>query len=682
MGKPKKHKKPAAAKPPAKTPAVLSKRKKMIFRAVMIIIPFLFFLVLELLLRLFNYGQEIPLFKTFESNPAYYAINPQVGRRYFPSSNVTPAVAVTDIFLKQKPAQGFRVFVLGGSSAAGYPYMFNGSFSSILKVILKEYYPDKYIEIVNLAMPAVCSYTVRDIARSLADYQPDLILIYAGHNEFYGGLGVASTESLGHSRRLVNLYLGLGNYKTLQLVGDGVLLLRKSIRNIFDNGEKPTGTLMERMAQNREIPYGSDLFRKAGEIFRGNIGDVIDYSQEHHIPVMIATLVSNIRDQAPFVDVFANPQTKEQWKRQFNMAENSFQSQNYGAALQAVQRCIELDSLPASPYFLQGEIYEAAGDTSAAYRSFYRAKEFDGLRFRASELLNREIAEMGKREGVTVVPVKAAFEAKSPGRLPGKSLLLEHLHPNLDGYALMAKTFAEAIAAGNYLKLPLASPGPDSLWRSQIGVTEVDLETAKIRIDVLMRSWPFTDQAPPSKEQYHLENAGAIQNLALQFWKEEITWEQMHVQAAEYYTREKQWEKAEREYRALIQATPVNTSPYIFLGRLLMNRKKWEEALTILQQAIQYEVEPVTLKMIGSIYLLQGEGGKALVYLEQAQKAVPGDSQLQLQLAQAYALQGDFIRANEYIRQVLRSGNNNPEVQKLADFISNQLKKQAPINSN
>jgi len=351
--------------------------------------------VLELLLRLFNYGQEIPLFKTFEANPAYYAVNPEVGRRYFPSSNVTPAVAVTDIFLKQKPAQGFRVFVLGGSSAAGYPYMFNGSFSSILKVILKEYYPDKYIEIVNLAMPAVCSYTVRDIALELADYQPDLILIYAGHNEFYGGLGVASTESLGHSRWLVNLYLGLGNYKTLQLVGDGVLLLRKNIHNMFNNGGvNPGGTLMERMAQNREIPYGSDLFWKAGEIFRDNMNDVIDYCLEHRIPVMIGTLVSNIRDQAPFVDVFANPQTKEQWERQFKTAENSFRSQDYDAALQAVQRCVALDSLPASQYYLQGEIYEVAGDTSAAYQSFYRAKEFDGLRFRASEILNHRFIKL------------------------------------------------------------------------------------------------------------------------------------------------------------------------------------------------------------------------------------------------------------------------------------------------
>lgn len=661
-----------AASPKISKP--LSRRKTLLFRLAMVAIPALFFVFLEIALRLAGYGKTIPLFKNFDANPAYYAINPEVGRRYFPSRNVTPAVAVTDVFLKQKPAGGFRVFVLGGSTAAGYPYLYNGSFSSILKAILKAYYPGRYIEIVNLAMPAVTSYAARNIALELAPYRPDLILIYAGHNEFYGGLGVASTESLGHSRGLVNLYLGLGSYKTLQLVGDGLLRLRNGLNRAFgEPPQPPSGTLMERMAQRRTIPYNSPPYRRAGEIFRGNLGDVIEYCRAQRIPVMIASLVSNIRDQKPFADVFAAPGTETAWREQFRAARGLYQAGKFTGALQALQRCTALDSLPASQYFLQGEIYEALGDTLAAYRVFYRAKDFDGLRFRAAEEINRRIYEMEKIAGVTVVPVKEAFEAASPHRLPGKSLLLEHLHPNLTGYTLMAKTFAKAILEQKILDVPEAERLPDSLWLPHIGVTAVDEQVARIRVEVLTRGWPFTPGSPPSREEYHISNADFIQNLALQFWREELSWEQMHVQAAEYYTREKRFDLAEQEYRALIHAIPLNPSPYLFLGRLLMEQQRYEEALATLQECLQYQEDAAALKMIGNIYLARREPGRAVVYLEQAVKLTPNDMRALFNLAQAYLLTGNLQQAETLVQQVLRSGANISEAKTLAELIAREL---------
>lgn len=667
-----------AAKPVSpKVSKPLSRRKARVFRAAMIAIPALFFVFLEITLRLAGYGKTIPLFKTFEANAAYYAINPEAGRRYFPSTNVTPAVAATDVFLKQKPAGGFRIFVLGGSTAAGYPYLYNGSFSSILKAILKAYYPERYLEIVNLAMPAVTSYAVRNIALELAPYQPDLILVYAGHNEFYGGLGVASTESLGHSRALVNLYLGLGSYKTLQLAGEGLLWLRNGFNKMFgEPAAPPSGTLMERMAQRRAIPYGSAPYRRAGEIFQGNLGDVIEYCRQNRVPLLIGSLVSNVRDQKPFMDVFAGPTTEKSWREQYRAAEALYQSGKFNEALQALQRCAALDSLPASQYFLQGEIYGALGDTPAAYEAFYRAKDFDGLRFRAAEEINRRIYEMGKKTGVTVVPVKEAFEAASPGGLPGKSLLLEHLHPNLAGYIRMAKTFAEAILNGKFPGTPAAERVPDSLWLPNVGVTAVDEEVARIRVEALTRGWPFTPGSPPSKEEYRIPNADFIQNLALQFWREELSWEQMHVQAAEYYTREKQPGLAEKEYRALIHAIPLNSSPYLFLGRLLMEQQRYEEALATLQACLQYQPEVAALKMIGNIYLAKREPGKAVVYLEQAVKISPHDMAALLNLARGYALAGDFERAQPLVQQVLRSRADLPEAKTLAEFIARELRRQ------
>mgnify|MGYP000915160728 CR=1 FL=1 len=52
----------------------------------------------------------------------------------------------------------------------------------------------------------------------IIEQNPDMILIYAGHNEYYGALGAGSLESLGNSRWLVNQMLAANKYKTVQLL--------------------------------------------------------------------------------------------------------------------------------------------------------------------------------------------------------------------------------------------------------------------------------------------------------------------------------------------------------------------------------------------------------------------------------------------------------------------------------
>ncbi len=79
-------------------------------------------------------------------------------------------------------------------------------------------FPDRNFEVVNLGMTAVNSYTMLDFTREILEYELDLILIYCGHNEFYGALGIASAEHLGRSRWLVKTHLNLQKLKTFWLV--------------------------------------------------------------------------------------------------------------------------------------------------------------------------------------------------------------------------------------------------------------------------------------------------------------------------------------------------------------------------------------------------------------------------------------------------------------------------------
>ncbi len=662
-----KKRKGSSQKPAPAAPTTNASRERM-FKIILVFIPILFFVLLELTLRVIGYGKDIPLLQTFTPAPANYSINPELGARYFPATGVQPAVSPTDIFLKEKPDDMYRIFVLGGSSAAGYPYMFNGRFSSMLEVLLKKHYPNKRFEMVNFAMPAVASYTLRDIALELGPHKPDLVLIYAGHNEFYGGLAVASAESLGRQRWLVNLFLSLRNYKTLNLVRDFMAWLRSG-----SGAQKDRGTLMERMVREKEVPYDSELFHLATETFQGNMGDIITYFNEREIPVVVGSLVSNIRDQAPFTDVFSAETNRASWQSNYQKAIKYYKAGDFAGSLKAINLCIQQDSLPASQYYLLGEIMETSGDTAGAYDAFYLAKEYDGLRFRASEALNEALYQFRDDEKVLLALVKEAFEKYSPGRLIGKTLMLEHLHPTITGYALMAKAYATTILNAELCGPPEVTVVPDQEWLSEIGVTYIDQEVARIRIDYLMSGWPFQKNSPPPKREYKIPNATPLQALALKFWMDEINWEQLHVEAAELYTQQQDWENAAREYKALIRATPINSAPYIFLGQCLMRLNRFDEALSSFNQALSIEPGAYVYKMVGSIYLQQGNAAKAVPYLEQAVQADPTDLQSLFSLSQAYASAQKFPQAKGAVEQLLQRQSDYPRAKALLQFINDNL---------
>src|SRR3984957_12842297 len=187
------------------------------FRIIAILLPFLPLGFLEFSLRLFHYGYDSSLFIEVPGNKDYLIFNPDASRRYFTDQgNATSGNR--EPFRKQKEPGSLRIFVLGESTTIGYPYFHNGSFHRWLQYRLMRSFPDKKLEIVNLSLTAVNSYTVLGFARSVVHYEPDAVLIYTGHNEYYGALGVGSTNRLGRSPWLVNTLLWFRQLRFVQLL--------------------------------------------------------------------------------------------------------------------------------------------------------------------------------------------------------------------------------------------------------------------------------------------------------------------------------------------------------------------------------------------------------------------------------------------------------------------------------
>ncbi|MBT8386192.1 MAG: hypothetical protein KJO12_02170, partial [Ignavibacteria bacterium] len=146
-----------------------SKKNPKWFYLVLVLIPILFLVLLELNLRAFNYGRTYD--QWIAAREGKLTLNPEIAYRYFYTTEEVPS-AGNNIFDEIKKENSYRVFIMGGSSAAGFPFTPNGSFARYIQKRLKILYPQKTIEVVNIAMSAINSYALRDMMPGVLDQKP------------------------------------------------------------------------------------------------------------------------------------------------------------------------------------------------------------------------------------------------------------------------------------------------------------------------------------------------------------------------------------------------------------------------------------------------------------------------------------------------------------------------------
>jgi len=598
----------------------ISGRRRRIFSLIVVLLPFLFFVLLELSLRVLQYGPDLSLFTKIQSaGKAYYTMNRSVKNRYFSQVNFVPTIS-PDQFLVSKPPGTFRIFCLGGSTTVGYPYWYNGAFSSFLRDRLKSIFPDRPVEIINVGMTATNSFTVLDLSGELMKYEPDLLIVYDGHNEFYGALGVASNEYGSPERWITLLRLRAVHLRTVQLVSNIVSGVLKML------GKEPVeysnrATTMERVARGRSIPYGSDVYVKCLDVFRQNLKDLVSQCQQRGIPVFLGTQVSNLRDQAPFISNHSSG-IPEQQRLQFEqLYRTGLDLQSKGLADSAMglfRSAIALDSLHADAHYRLAQCLDAAGRRREAYPEYMRARDFDELRFRTDSRFNNLIRSMENGDNCRVADVERVFASLSQDSLIGHNLVSEHLHPTSRGQFLIAREYARLMrsrgilaATDEWSKRDTVSD--DALWSGR-HVTDVD-EFAATRItQILTSGWPFkvhSSTIPPVQE------VDTLRFIADQFAQDGIGWRTEHARAAEYYVGRGDLTNAEKEYTTIINQLPFDVAPYLRLGQLYFGQQAFSKAEGILFASLQIERTSVAYRALGDISLQKRKLENALHYYEE-----------------------------------------------------------------
>ena len=87
-------------------------------------------------------------------------------------------------FPREKETGSYRIFCMGGSTTYGRPYDYRTSFCGWLEAFLKVAEPDRDWQVINAGGISYASYRITALMEELANYQPNLFIIYSGQNEF------------------------------------------------------------------------------------------------------------------------------------------------------------------------------------------------------------------------------------------------------------------------------------------------------------------------------------------------------------------------------------------------------------------------------------------------------------------------------------------------------------------
>lgn len=336
-------------------------------------------------------GLRIIHFELKEVNPNTLSVNLRDAKDLAiiatPDDKSKYSIGRTQVLKKNKDANEFRVFIFGGSNVELLKD------TSSLRDLLHEVLPGHKINIVNLGLASVGTERIKHFVAQSMQFNPDLILLYTGHNEF--------TETMADliSGRFFNLSYLVATItyhsRTAQLIKYSLLklsyfLARKSVTtNSFkiDRRILKTGIFQ---------PDKKFVLKK----YEKNLQEIISIAKKNSVPIIIGTVAYNRE----------------------TLLQQGLDSDELLRAQKAFQQ---------SNFALTRELVDQDNGNS----------EFP---FQASIKTNQIVKNLAAENKLILANIDHAIIEKSKNKLPGSDLFIDHCHLNDQGKLVLFKTFANA----------------------------------------------------------------------------------------------------------------------------------------------------------------------------------------------------------------------------------------------
>jgi len=335
-----------------------------------------------------------------------------------------------------------RVFFLGGSCVYGFDLIEDEAIPSRLQKSLK-------VEVINAGICGANSNHLVRLAKEVAGYKPDLVLIYAGHND----------ARQGSAGQIYNDYLTeTAKYRladTMRRTSLGRLLaylLDKQEHRIQAgdlcawfrslNGDPKFRELVEANFQENLNQYATNLRRVIIRLRKGGAKVVVfgltsNFDFVHCTSLHRPDLTTTERDQ---------------FDLHFQQGREAYQRGDFGEAQRLMKLAAQIDPQFAEAHYWAGMSmkrqyqYDEAAVWLRRARDLYLIQEESDFNYaRAPQAYNDAAARVCREASVPFIPLEDEFGRFSSTRMPDGELFLDDLHFNETGARRMAELLAKIL---------------------------------------------------------------------------------------------------------------------------------------------------------------------------------------------------------------------------------------------
>ena len=600
-------------------------RNKLFTIITVVVIPVLFFVLVEFALRLVGVGTHYQYFNQIDiDGEAFYQENPDFADQFYPPSlNVGP---LQNTFAAERSDDRLRVFVLGGSAAMGFPHK-NHGVDRLLAAQLRALFPNKDVEVVNTAMTSVNSHVVYQVAKTLPAESADVAVILMGNNEVVGPYGPGTfNQNFLSSLSAIRALQALKRTRLWQLLDSALSEVQSSdakadlewqgMQMFVDNGVA------------EDDPRMSAVY----EHFEGNLRDIVDTLDAKGMHVVLSTVPVNLRQSAPFLsvsrdDISAGDETKLTALRE--RAELQALNGRWREAQDLWQQAIALDAGHADSHFQLATSLENLGEYALARSHYERALDLDGLRFRADTRINAIIEGVAREydsSQVSFVHSSKGFDRASAPYAPGWDLLVEHVHYDFSGNAVLARIFARAIARHLSPTTPPKLLKPEEV-AARIGFPNHETIENLKNLQGMAKQPPFPGQS--NYQDYLAFLATELSSVTAEVGEPkdvvrrrqqvlvdgEGDWK-LHFEMIALARHLKNKQAQYYHLDQLFKLYPHNRESYINLATLLSQDGRWAEVIPLLERSLSYtrgreELIVEAVGWLGTAHLKTGNTVKA-----------------------------------------------------------------------
>ena len=284
--------------------------------------------------------------------------------------------------------------------------------------------------------------------------------------------------------------------------------------------------------------------------------------QKANIPVLISTLASNLKDQVPFSSTTTSDSDRTDLLEILRDVSTRSKIESFQTKINRLVT-IAKNNNNAFIYYQLGRIHETASQYDKADHYYLKAKENDLLRFRAPEDINNIIRTLAKQHRAILVDYRNNLSKNSPNGLVGDNFMLEHLHPNLQGYFILADSFYQKLKSNGFFGSWKDAVPTSQAWKER-PIIAAEEYAGFAKIIQLKSDYPYTDKP---KKVVLPQPTDWQQQIGLQYYGKKINWLDMLNQSYKGYLDRRNISMVLKTSEMIADAMPQNAKANFRAGK-------------------------------------------------------------------------------------------------------------------